>query len=112
MNASGDLKPISSLNGYIAYNHFWKPQKFSSSFSFAAFQTMYDKLLASDQINNSSYSVSGNLKYDPVPNLRFGVEYMYCYRELLDGTNGVFHRVQLAAKYIFGYHNEVTDEKR
>jgi len=50
-------------------------------------------------------------KWDPVPKLRLGAEYMYGYRELLGGTNGAFHRIQFAAKYTFGYHNSVADEK-
>ena len=107
----GALKPISTLNGYVAYNHFWA-SKLSSSFSVAAYQAFHDEAIVSQDINNSSYSISGNLKYDPVPQLPFGVEYMYGYRELLAGTNGAFHRVQLAAKYTFGYHNAVADEKR
>ncbi len=44
--------------------------------------------------------------------LRFGVEYMYGYRETLDQVDGCFHRIQLAAKYTFGYYNEAADEKR
>jgi len=34
------------------------------------------------------------------------------YRGLLDGTGGSFHRIQFAAKYVFGYHNIVADEKK
>lgn len=105
------LKPIGTLNGYVAYNHFWV-SKLSSSFSVASYQAFHDEAIVSQEINNSSYSLSGNLKYDPVPQLRFGVEYMYGFRELLGGTNGAFHRIQFAAKYTFGYHNEMADEKR
>lgn len=107
-----ELKAIPSLNGYVAYNKFWIPQKLSSSFSFAYFQAFNDESLASGMVNNSSYSVSGNLKYDPVPVLRFGVEYAYAYREVESGIHGSFHRLQVAVKYIFGYHNSVADEKR
>lgn len=107
----GSLNPISTLNGYVAYNHFWV-SKLSSSFSVATYQAFHDEAIVSQEINNSSYSVSGNLKYDPVPQLRFGVEYMYGHRELLGGINGAFHRIQFAAKYTFGYHNAVADEKR
>ena len=107
----GSLVPISTVNGYVAFNHFWA-SKLSSSFSVAAYQALHDEMLVSQDINNSSYSLSGNLKYDPVKQLRFGVEYMYGARALLGGTDGAFHRVQFAAKYTFGYHNAVADEKR
>jgi len=107
----GTLKPINTVNGYIAYNHFWA-QKLSSSFSIAAYNAFHDDSIVSSDINQSSYSLSGNLKWDPVPKLRLGVEYMYGHKELQGGMNGAFHRIQLAAKYTFGYHNSVADEKR
>ena len=107
-----DLNPIPSFNGYIAYNHFWKPEKLSSSFSISAFQAFNDSDITPLEVNKTAYSISGNLKYDPVPVLRLGVEYMYGYRELENGVSGSFNRIQVAAKYTFGYHNAVADEKR
>jgi hypothetical protein len=110
-NADLSLNPTTTLSGYIAYNHFWA-EKLSSSFSVAAFNAFQDDVIAGADINKSSYSLSGNLKWDPVPKLRLGVEYMYGYRELLSGMNGSFHRIQFAFKYVFGYHNAVADEKK
>ncbi len=107
-----DLNPIPSFNGYIAYNHFWKPEKLSSSFSISAFQAFNDSDITPLEVNKTAYSISGNLKYDPVPVLRLGVEFMYGYRELENGVSGSFNRIQVAAKYTFGYHNAVADEKR
>ncbi len=112
MDSIGDLKPINTLNGYIAYNHYWKPEKLSSSFSVAAYQAFHDSEVVSPQINQMSYSVSGNLKWSPAPQIKLGIEYMYGYRALEDGTDGAFHRIQIGAKYVFGYHNTVADEKR
>ncbi|WP_075604046.1 DcaP family trimeric outer membrane transporter [Saccharicrinis aurantiacus] len=106
------LNVIQTINGYIAYNHFWKPKTLSSSFSLSAYKAMHNNELVSNDINDMSYSISGNLKWDPVSKLRLGVEYIYAGRELLDGTSGTFHRIQFAAKYTFGYHNSVADEKR
>ena len=110
-DADGDLKPINTLNGYVAYNHYWAA-KLSSSFNVGAYQAFHDEDLVSQEINDSSYSLSGNFKWDIVPELRVGVEYMYGHRDLLSGIDGGFHRIQFAAKYVFGYHNEVADEKR
>lgn len=107
----GDLNPIGSLNGYIAYNHFWVERKVSSSFSISAFQAFHPAQLVGPDANNIAYSLSGNLKYDPVPVLRLGLEYMYAFRELKDGTNGSFHRIQFAVKYQFGYTNAAALEK-
>lgn len=110
-NEDLSLNPTNTLNGYVAFNHFWQ-EKLSSSFSLAAFHAFHDESIAAQEINQSSYSISGNLKWDPVPKLRLGLEYMYGYRELLGGTNGAFHRMQFAFKYTFGYHNSVADEKK
>ncbi len=110
--ADGKLNTIPSVNGYLAYNHFWVPTKLSSSFSASFFRALHDDTLAGDGTNQTAYSLSGNIKWDIVPVLRVGLEYMVGYRETLDGRDGYFHRVQLAAKYVFGYHNEVADEKR
>ncbi len=111
-NEQREMKAIPSVNGYLAYNKFWIPGKLSSSFSVAYFKAFNDESLASGMVNSSSYSISGNLKYDPVPVLRFGVEYAYAYREVESGVNGSFHRIQLAAKYVFGYHNAEANEKK
>ena len=112
LSDDGKLIAISTRNGYIAYNHFWMENKLSSSFSIAAFEAVYDKSITGELSNKVSYSLSGNLKWDPAPVLRIGVEYAYAYRELLNGFNGAFHRIQFAAKYVFGYHNISADEKR
>jgi hypothetical protein len=110
-NEDMTLNPIRTLSGYVAFNHFWA-EKLSSSFSVAAFHAFQDELIAGPEINQSSFSASGNLKWDPVPKLRLGVEYKYGYRGLLGGTQGVFHRIQVGIKYVFGYHNSMADEKR
>ena len=111
-DAGTNLNPVNTVNGYIAFNHYWKPEKISSSFSLSAYQTFHDEALVSPDINQMSYSLSGNLKWDPVPELRFGIEYIYGVKQLLGGTSGSMHRVQLAAKYFFGYRNTVSNEKR
>ena len=110
-NENLSVNPTNTLNGYVAFNHFWI-EKLSSSFSVTAFHTFHDEAIVSPEINHSCYSISGNLKWDPVPKLRLGMEYMYGYRELLGGTNGAFHRIQFAAKYVFGYHNSMANEKK
>ena len=107
----GDLNAIQSVNGFIAYNHFWIPQKLSSSFSATAFQAMHDDELIGGDANAMSYSLSGNIKYDPVPEMRLGIEYAYAVRELENGTDGAMHRIQIAFKYFFGYRNTTAYER-
>lgn len=110
-NDNATLRSIPSVSGYIAYNHYWKPEKLSSSFSVSAFNSFYSSAAAAS-VNKVAYSLSGNIKYDPLPILRMGLEYMYGYRGLDNGVEGNFSRIQLAFQYTFGYHNAEADEKK
>ncbi len=108
-----NIHGIGSINGYVAYNHYWKPEKWSSSFNVSAYQAMNDMDLVSMEANETAYSFSGNLKYSPAPELLFGVEFIHGYRGLADGmTSGSFNRLQFSAKYSFGYKNSIANEKR
>ncbi len=106
------ISSISSFNGYVAYNHFWVKKKLSSSFNVGFFNAFYETDLVAPAVNYRTYSLSANLKYDPLPQMRFGIEGTYAYRELLDATQGSLFRLQVSAKYTFGYNNSVTDEKK
>lgn len=113
LNENQDINGIGSLNGYLAYNHYWKPEKWSSSFNISAYQAFNDEDLVSEEANDKAYSVSANLKFTPAKVLMFGVEFMHGYRALVNNDiDGSFQRIQFSAKYVFGYHNEVANEKR
>ncbi len=111
-NERNNINSISSFNGYVAYNHFWVREKLSSSFNVGFFNAFYETDLVAPAVNYRTYSLSANLKYDPLPQMRFGIEGTYAYRELLDATQGSLFRLQVSAKYTFGYNNSVTDEKK
>ena len=86
-------------------------QKQSHQFSGGFFMAENNPAILGATANINSYSVSGNLKYYPAKELLIGLEYMYGYREVADGTSGSFSRLQLAAKYWFGYRNQSVYEK-
>lgn len=111
LDDQSNLQANASINGYVAYNHYWIPHKLSSSIHAGYFQTYYNEAIVGEELNNTAFSASLNLKYDPVPQIRFGIEYMICGRELFNGTNGLMHRLQIAAKYRFGYTDVSTIEK-
>lgn len=46
-------------------------------------------------------SVHGNIMWNPLPSLRLGMEYIYASRRLESGAEGVLHRVQASARYMF-----------
>jgi hypothetical protein len=112
INETHELIPTKTISGYLAYNQFWVKGILSSSFSVAYFNALYGQSMVDPEVNQTSYSLSGNLKWDIVPMLRIGLEYMHGFRGLKNGTNGSFHRVQLAVKYKFGYQNRDANEKK
>jgi len=113
LDQNEDIHGIPTLNGYVAYNHYWVPERWSSSFNVSAFEAFNDMSLVSELANDKAYSISLNLKYTPAPELLFGIEMMHGYRELANNIDfGRFSRVQFSAKYSFGYRNSIANEKR
>ena len=102
---------LTTVNGYIAYNHYWVPSLLSSSVNAGYFQFLDNDLPVPGETNKTAISASFNLKYDPVPELRLGIEYSWANRELLNGTNGSLNRIQFSAKYRFGFTDQSTIEK-
>ncbi len=107
---SQDLKPISTINGYAAYLHYWN-DKLRSSASVSYFKANNDQGLTGAKVNDEAFSFSVNLICSPVDNLIFGVEPIYGYRKLVDGTNGDFFRLQFSAKYAFSFKTSVSNKK-
>ncbi len=110
LDENNNLTAINSLNGFVAYLHYWN-ERFMSSFNISALIANNDAALTGNQVNKSAWSASGNLIFKPAPPLLFGVEYMYGYRELESGTNGAFHRIQFSAKYNFQFSHTFLKSK-
>jgi len=99
-DSNDDLKTIGSYNGYISYLHHWS-EKWRSSFNVSGLMADNDASLTGPDVNKAAWSASGNLLHYFAPNLMMGVEFMHGYRELENGTNGAFNRLQFSAKYSF-----------
>ncbi len=54
-------------------------------------------------VNQGAQSYSVNLLYSPVSVLTAGVELMHARRELENGSDGTIQRLQLSARYDFGW---------
>ena len=61
----------------------------------------YDSDVAAATLNDTGSSIHWNLIYNILPKLDVGAEIMYAERELVNGTDGDFTRVQFSAKYAF-----------
>jgi hypothetical protein len=104
LDANGELESIDGFAGFLAYRHLWTP-KWRSTVT-GAMQS-YDNdegLTLSNNAyspNDSSWSVTANLIYSPLPKLDVGAEYRHAQRELENGTDGKLDRIQLTTKYSF-----------
>jgi hypothetical protein len=61
----------------------------------------YDDNTAAASLNDSGWSFHWNLIYNILPKLDVGAELIYGERELVNGTDGDFTRLQFSAKYAF-----------
>jgi hypothetical protein len=104
LDSNGNLESVDGYAGFVAYRHIWGGN-WRSTFSYA--MQSYDNessLSAASNAhspNKSSWSVFGNLFYSPLPKLDIGAEYRYGERELENGTDGDFNRLQFTTKYSF-----------
>ncbi len=101
-----ELQTIESFNGYLAYLHYWN-DKWKSSFNASFLNANNPSEFTGPDVNKSAWSVSGNIIYQPVPELFFGAEIMHGTRELEGGTDGSFTRFQLSARYSFEFKVKV-----
>lgn len=108
IDASLDLKPIFSFNGFVSFLHHWD-DNLRSSANFSYFKANNDQTLTGPGVNDEAYSMSVNIIYSPAKNLLFGFEPTYGYRKLADGTDGDFYRLQFSAKYAFSFKTSVVN---
>lgn len=102
VNDQGELEGIQSTNGFVSYLHHWNDKWHSSAnYSFLNAENPMD--ITKANANKSAWSGSANIIYQPDKNLLFGIETMYAYRGLEDGTGVGFYRLQFSAKYSFNY---------
>ncbi|WP_234002386.1 DcaP family trimeric outer membrane transporter [Erythrobacter sp. AP23] len=100
LDANGDLDPIFTYSGFLAYRHLWS-DKLRSSISGAYFKADNPILLTTNQVTDESWNVLANLIWSPVDPIDIGVELMYAERTLEDGRSGNLQRVQVSTRYNF-----------
>lgn len=99
LQPDGSLENVASWNVTLGLHVKWS-NKFSSNFAGA-----YAEI---DPVNGLGESAStllssfhGNLIWEISPRMRAGIEYMYGYRQILDGSSGEGHRLQMSVIYYF-----------
>lgn len=96
-----DLQAISSVNGYVSLLHHWS-EKWKSSVNYS-FLEANNPIETGLEANKNAWSASANIMCNPVPELMFGIEGMYGYRELESGLGDGMFRLQMSARYTFKY---------
>lgn len=105
-----ELQTINSFNGYLAYLHHWN-DKWRSSFNASFLNADNPAEFTGPDVNKSAWSVSGNLIFEPAPELLLGAEVMHANRELEGGTDGSFTRFQISARYSFDFKTSIQRQK-
>ncbi len=95
-----EIDTVESLGAFVAYQHWWTPT-IRSTWSLGYGEADNNKRRVGDNATESIWSSHLNLLWSPVPNTRFGVEWLHANRELESGQDGKLDRVQFSAKYGF-----------
>lgn len=100
IDLSGNLDPIQSVGGFVAWRHFWtKTVRSSAIYSLISVDNPID--FTGTSANSFSQSAHVNLIWSPLPKFDLGLEGIYADRALESGTRGTLTRVQGFAKYSF-----------
>jgi len=100
-NDDGHLQSaIPTFSGHFAYQHHWS-SLFRSSATFSFLQALHPEELSDRPVTNQVLGGIVNLLFSPIPRTTFGVEYYVARRSVETGEDGVLHRFQSSAKFVF-----------
>jgi hypothetical protein len=102
VDADDKLETIGQFAAFASYRHFWN-ETLRSSANVSFFLGDNNTSFTGDSVNKNAQSYSVNLLYSPVSLITAGVELMHACRELESGVDGTFQRLQLSARYDFGW---------
>ncbi len=95
----GDLKTINSVQGHVAYQHWWSDCLRSSAvFGLVDVDNRIEQV--SDSLDRTLYSAV-NLVWSPADQIDVGVEYLWGERRNMNGESESANRVQFTAKFGF-----------
>ena len=100
INDSGNVETIRAYGGYLDYRHYWS-KTWRSNLVLGGMGVDNPRELRNSLITKQAASVHANLLWNPVDPLTLGGEYLYAQREVENGFDGNFNRVQFSAKYDF-----------
>jgi hypothetical protein len=101
-DSTGQVATIDQVLGFVGYRHYWT-DKLRTSVNVSVFFGDNPALIAGGISNKEAQSYSANLLYSPIPKFTVGVEFMHARRFVENGAAGTMDRLQLSARYDFGY---------
>ena len=103
IDMNGDIETIDQWGAFISYQHYWAAQ-WRSSFTLSASgadNPSVSEYAGADSLAKAYQSFHANLNYLPTPKMSIGGELIYANKEIEDGRDGDFSRLQFAVKYAF-----------
>lgn len=95
----GELEALEQVAANISFQHWWNATMRSNLV--LGFIDVDNEAGAAGDPNKEATSIHVNFMYNPVKNLRLGIEYLYAERELESGLDGELNRVQFSSQYTF-----------
>jgi hypothetical protein len=100
LSVAGEVDTVDLLGIQAAYQHWWNPT-IRSSWLLGYARANNDTQVVGGQVNKMLWSSHLNLLWSPTPVSMVGIEYLYAYRELENGMEGVLNRIQMSGRYDF-----------
>lgn len=99
LSTSGEWEAITTLSGFIGYQHWWSPD-WRSNLVYNYIRADQPDFLP-NAVTQAGQSVHADLIWNPLRETMLGLEYIYAVRELADGRTGDLHRVQFSTRFSF-----------
>ncbi len=97
-DGAGGLKVRGLVSGFASYRHFWSDE-WRSNLTASYFQAEDLTASTGTGVTDSVRSLRGNILWQPVSKLTFGMEGLVATRRLENGGEGELLRAQFSAKY-------------
>jgi hypothetical protein len=100
VDAAGNIATAEALAYFVSWRIAWN-SKWRTNIMYGNTTIDYDDNALAAGLNDTGSSIHVNLIHNILPKLDVGAEIIYGERELVNGTDGDFTRVQFSAKYAF-----------
>jgi hypothetical protein len=97
--AYAQWKWTDTIRSNVAWGYAW--QDVSDEFDAIAGVSPGGKAAVPGGTDHWNWTLHANVIWSPVPQVNFGIEYIYAFRSVYNGPNGVGNRIQIGMQYKF-----------